>query len=94
MTRHPPDSAAESSPDADAELRKAIRKAVTAADRQQTEVATAAGFSWPQWTRRMSSKPTTRSRWTVDEVRRVADVLGVPLAQLIGDDAPTEDAQP
>lgn len=89
VTREPQaaDAGPPTAPDVDAELRKAIRQACAEAKRHQTDVATAAGLSWPQWMRRMSNTPTSRSRWTVDEVRRVADVLGVPVGELIGEDA-------
>lgn len=58
----------------------AIRGAL--GERKQTEVATAAGLSWPQWQRRMSGHVP----WRVDEVRAVARVLGVPAGQLMGGD--------
>lgn len=63
----------------DEQVSDAIRKAL--GQRRQTEVATEAGLSWPQWQRRMSGDVP----WRADEVRDVARVLGVPVAQLMGE---------
>jgi hypothetical protein len=56
-----------------------IRRAIRRAGRAQTGVATMSGLSWPQWQRRMRGDVG----WRVDEVQRIAEHLGVPLADLI-----------
>jgi hypothetical protein len=71
--------------DPDHAIRANIRAAVTRAGRHQTEVAAAAGLSWPQWQRRMSNVPHNRARWTVDQLQRVAHALNVPITDLTGD---------
>lgn len=58
-----------------------IRRAIRRSRRTQTGVATMCGLSWPQWQRRMSGEVA----WRLDEVQRVADHLGVTLADLTGE---------
>lgn len=59
----------------------AIRKIVRDQERQQTAVATAVGLSWPQWQRRISGKVP----WRRSELSAIADELGVPAGQLMGE---------
>lgn len=74
-------------PDADASLRAAIRDTIKRAKRRQTDVAAAIGLSWPQWSRRMSpANSRNRVPWSIDELRQLADLLGVTLADLLGED--------
>jgi hypothetical protein len=55
-------------------------RAVIEKGRRQTEVATEAGLSWPQWQRRMSGSVP----WRIGEVVAVARVLGVSVERLTG----------
>lgn len=59
-----------------------VRAEVARARRTQQDVARAAGMSRGRWYARMRSPED----WTVDELRKVAAVLGVPLSALTGED--------
>lgn len=59
-----------------------VHHAIRIAGRRQTEVAAEVGLTWPQWQRRMRGAVP----WRATELDAVARVLGVPVAQLMGEE--------
>ena len=59
----------------------AIARLIDERDTTQTAAAQAAGISWPAWTRRMRERDPVP--WKLDELRKVAAVLDVPVVDLI-----------
>jgi predicted transcriptional regulator len=62
-------------------IRSALR-ARTDEPTTQTQLASHVGLSWRQWQARMSGEVD----WRLDELRRVARVLDIPLSDLTGED--------